>query len=152
MLETFIRLKREKFVPDRDFIGAFTADEEAGGNANGPEFLLKDHRDLIDAGLAVSFDGGGGDLKDAKRVMLKVATSEKTYVTYTLETTGPGGHGSLPTPDNPIYRLAAGLGRIEAYRFPVIQTATTRANFVKRAELEGGNPGRGHARRRSSAT
>lgn len=138
MLETFIRLKREKFVPDRDFIGAFTADEEAGGNANGPEFLLKEHRDLIDAGLVVSFDGGGGDLKNAKRVMLKVATSEKTYVTYTLETTGPGGHGSLPTADNPIYRLAAGLGRIEAYRFPVIQTATTRANFVKRAELEGG--------------
>ncbi len=138
MLETFIRLKREKFVPDRDFVAAFTADEEAGGNANGPAFLLKEHRDLIDAGIVVSFDGGGGDLKNGKRVMLKVATSEKIYLTYTLETTGPGGHGSLPIPDNPIYRLAAGLGRIEAYRFPVIQTATTRANFAKRAELEGG--------------
>jgi acetylornithine deacetylase/succinyl-diaminopimelate desuccinylase-like protein len=138
MLEAFIRLRREGFVPDRDLIGAFTADEEAGGSANGPAFLLKEHRDLIDAGLMVSFDGGGGDLKDGKRVAFPVNTSEKTYVTYTLETTGPGGHGSLPTKDNPIYRLAAGLGRIEAYQFPVIMTGTTRANFAKMANLDAG--------------
>ena len=138
MLETFIRLKREGFVPDRDLIGGFTADEEAGGNANGPAFLLKEHRALIDAGLMLSFDGGGGDLKNGKRLEFNVNTSEKTYVTYSLETTGPGGHGSLPTPDNPIYRLAAGLGRIEAYKFPVIMTDTTRASFLKMADFDAG--------------
>ena len=37
------RMKREGFAPERDIIAAFTADEEAGGDANGPAFLLKDH-------------------------------------------------------------------------------------------------------------
>jgi acetylornithine deacetylase/succinyl-diaminopimelate desuccinylase-like protein len=138
MLETLIRLKREGFVPERDIIVAFTADEEAGGDANGPAFLLKEHRDLIDAALVVNLDGGGGQYKNGERLALEIGTSEKTYVTYTLDTTSPGGHGSLPGPDNAIYRLAAGLGRIEGYRFPVMMTATTRASFEKFAALEPG--------------
>ncbi len=138
LLETLIRLKREHFVPDRDLIAAFTADEEAGGDANGAAFLLKDHRDLIDAGLTINFDGGGGNFKNGERLYYELGTSEKTYVTYTVETTSPGGHGSLPGPDNAIYRLADGLGRLENYRFPVMVTATTRAMFEKTADLDPG--------------
>jgi acetylornithine deacetylase/succinyl-diaminopimelate desuccinylase-like protein len=138
MLESLIRLRREHYVPGRDLIVAFTADEEAGGDANGPEFLLKEHRDLIDAGMAVNLDGGGGGLKNDERQFYEMGTSEKVYVTFTLETTSPGGHGSLPGPDNAIYRLAAGLGRLEKLKFPVITTATTRASFEKFAALETG--------------
>ncbi len=138
MLETLIRLKREHFVPARDIIVAFTADEEAGGDANGPAFLLKEHRDLIDAGLAVNLDGGGGRLKNGERLFFDVGTSEKVYLTFTLETTSPGGHGSLPGPDNAIYRLADALGRLEKFEFPVITTATTRASFERLAALESG--------------
>jgi acetylornithine deacetylase/succinyl-diaminopimelate desuccinylase-like protein len=138
LLEALIRLKRERFKPERDIIAAFTADEEAGGDANGPAFLLKEHRSLIDAGLVVNLDGGGGDYKNGERRFFELGTSEKTYVTFTLETTGPGGHGSLPGPDNPIYRLADGLGRLEKYHFPVMTTATTRAGFAKLADLEPG--------------
>jgi acetylornithine deacetylase/succinyl-diaminopimelate desuccinylase-like protein len=137
LVESLIRLKREKFVPDRDVIVAFTADEEAGGDANGPAFLLKEHRDLIDAALVVNLDGGGGATKNGERQFLEVGTSEKTYVTFTLETTSPGGHGSLPGPDNAIYRLAAGLTRLEAFKFPVMLTATTRSSFDKLGALEG---------------
>ncbi|HEY4973357.1 MAG TPA: M20/M25/M40 family metallo-hydrolase, partial [Steroidobacteraceae bacterium] len=138
LLESLIRLKRDGFVPQRDIIVAFTADEEAGGDANGPAFLLSEHRDLIDAGLVINLDGGGGDYKNDRRFAFQIGTSEKTYVTYTLETTSPGGHGSLPGPDNAIYRLADGLGRLEAFRFPVILTATTRASFQKYADLDAG--------------
>jgi acetylornithine deacetylase/succinyl-diaminopimelate desuccinylase-like protein len=141
MLETLIRLKRERFVPARDLIVAFTADEEAGGDANGPAFLLQQHRELIDAGLAVNLDGGGGNLKNGERLFFEMGTSEKVYVTFTLETTSPGGHGSLPGPDNAIYHLADGLGRLEKYKFPLMTTATTRASFEKLAALETG-PGR----------
>ena len=116
----------------------FTADEEAGGDANGPAFLLKEHRDLIDAAVAYNLDGGGGGLDHGQRGFYEIGTSEKTYVTYTLETTAPGGHGSLPGPDNPIYRLSKALGRIEAYQFPVLTTATTRAYFKALSELESG--------------
>ena len=138
LLEALIRLKRERFVPDRDVIAAFTADEEAGGDANGPAFLLKTHRELIDAELAVNLDGGGGNTKGGKRLFFSMGTSEKTYVTYTIETTSPGGHGSLPGPDNAIYRLAAGLGRLATFKFPVTLTATTRASFAAFADLDPG--------------
>jgi acetylornithine deacetylase/succinyl-diaminopimelate desuccinylase-like protein len=139
LVESLIRLKREKFIPDRDVIVAFTADEEAGGDANGPAFLLREHRDLIDAALVVNLDGGGGNTKNGERQFFEVGTSEKTYVTFTLETTSPGGHGSLPGPDNAIYRLAAGLGRVEAFKFPVMLTATTRTSFDKLGDLESGS-------------
>jgi acetylornithine deacetylase/succinyl-diaminopimelate desuccinylase-like protein len=139
LVESLIRLKREKFVPDHDVIVAFTADEEAGGDSNGPAFLLKEHRDLIDASLVVNLDGGGGNTRNGERLFFEVGTSEKTYVTYTLETTSPGGHGSLPGPDNAIYRLAAGLVRLQAFKFPVALTATTRASFDKLAALESGS-------------
>ena len=139
LVESLIRLKREKFIPDRDVIVAFTADEEAGGDANGPAFLLRDHRDLIDAALVVNLDGGGGNTKNGERQFFEVGTSEKTYVTFTLETTSPGGHGSLPGPENAIYRLAAGLGRLEAFKFPVTLTATTRTSFDKLGDLENGS-------------
>ncbi len=139
LVESLIRLKREKFVPDHDVIVAFTADEEAGGDSNGPAFLLKEHRDLIDASLVVNLDGGGGNTRNGQRLFFEVGTSEKTYVTYTLETTSPGGHGSLPGPDNAIYRLAAGLLRLQAFKFPVVLTATTRASFDELAALESGS-------------
>jgi acetylornithine deacetylase/succinyl-diaminopimelate desuccinylase-like protein len=99
---------------------------------------LKEHRDLIEASIAINLDGGGGDLIGGKRAYFEIGTSEKTYVTYTLETTSPGGHGSLPGPDNAIYHLAHGLLKLEAYRFPVMLTDTTRASFKSFATLEPG--------------
>jgi len=138
LVEALLRLKREGFVPSRDIIAAFTADEEAGGDANGPAFLLDKHRDLIDTELVVNLDGGGGVYRNGAREYLQIVTSEKTYVTFTLETTSPGRHGSLPGPDNAIYRLAHGLERIEALKFPVMLTATTRASLRRFAELEPG--------------
>jgi len=138
LVETLIRLKREGFRPERDVIAAFTADEEAGGDANGPEFLLREHRDLLEAGMVANLDDACGSLKDGQRLYFKLGTSEKVYATYTLLTTSPGGHGSLPGADNAIYRLADGLGRLEHYRFPVMLTATTRLNFENLASLEPG--------------
>jgi acetylornithine deacetylase/succinyl-diaminopimelate desuccinylase-like protein len=138
LAETLIRLKREKFVPERDIIVAFTADEEAGGESNGPAFLLKNHRELIDAEMAINLDGGGGNLRNGSPFYFELGTSEKTYVTYTLETTSPGGHGSLPGPDNAIYRLAAALSRVASFKYPVIVTATTRASFATLATLDPG--------------
>jgi acetylornithine deacetylase/succinyl-diaminopimelate desuccinylase-like protein len=138
LAESLIRLKRQHFVPEHDLIVAFTADEEAGGDSNGPAYLLAQHRELIDASMAINLDGGGGDLKNGAPLYFEIGTSEKTYVTYTLETTSPGGHGSLPGPDNAIYHLAGGLKQIEKLEFPVLVTATTRQNFSALAGLEPG--------------
>jgi len=50
-----IRMKKEGYIPDRDIILALTADEEIGGS-NGVDWLLKNHRELIDAEYALNPD------------------------------------------------------------------------------------------------
>jgi acetylornithine deacetylase/succinyl-diaminopimelate desuccinylase-like protein len=136
-IAALIRLKQEGFVPDRDLIVALTSDEESG-DANGVEWLMKTHRDLIDAALVINPDAGGGTFDKGKRLFYGIQTSEKVFVTYKIETTDKGGHSSRPGAENPIYRLAAGLGRIAAYKFPVETTETTRAMFARSASFETG--------------
>ena len=58
MVTTFIRFKKEGYRPSRDLILALTSDEE-GGTANGVDWLLKNHRDLIDAEFVLNADSGG---------------------------------------------------------------------------------------------
>ena len=65
-IATLIRLKREAFKPDRDIIVALTADEEGGGPYNGVAWLLANHRDLIDADLALNEGGWGEEVKGQK--------------------------------------------------------------------------------------
>lgn len=66
-----LRLKRESYVPARDIIVAFTPDEESNGKA-GVGFLVKDHRDLIDAGLVLNPDSGTGAFRRGRGVGLEV--------------------------------------------------------------------------------
>jgi len=135
---SLIRLKHEGFVPDRDIIVAFTADEEVGQEQSGPAFLLKDRHELVDAGLVIDPDGGSGEIEIGRRLAFGVETSEKTYVTFTLEVTNKGGHSSEPRPDNAIYQLAAGLLKLSRYQFPITLNATTRLYFQRMAALQTG--------------
>ncbi len=135
---TLIRLKKENYVPDRDIIVAFTADEEVGLDQDGPAFLLKEHRDLVDAGLVINPDGASGELIDGKREDFTVETSQKTYVTFHMETTNRGGHSSEPRPDNAITQLANGLVKLGKFQFPYKTNATTRLFFQRRAAFEQG--------------
>jgi len=138
-VDTFIRLRREGFVPDRDLVLALTADEELGTSSrhNGVRWLLANHRQLIDAELAIN-EGGGGELRDGRRVLLRVQTSEKFPLSFRLEVTNKGGHSSRPERDNAIYRLAAGLTRLAAFDFPAALNETTRLLFERSAALRDG--------------
>ncbi|MGA8707453.1 MAG: M20/M25/M40 family metallo-hydrolase [Steroidobacteraceae bacterium] len=140
LLTGLMRMKREGYVPKHDVIVALTADEEAGAppGTNGVDWLLHEHRDLIDAQLAFNPDSGGGASSGDRRLYMGLETSEKIFVTFGLEVTNKGGHSSLPEPDNAIYRLAAGLQRISKLDFPVRTNATTRAWFAAMASLESG--------------
>ena len=126
-------MKAEGFVPDRDIIVALTADEEGGPN-NGVAWLLENRRDLIDAVLALN-EGGGGSIKDGKRIANNVQASEKIYQSFSLEVTNPGGHSSLPVKDNAIYHLASALLEIRKYDFPVNLNEVTRTYFSGSAKL-----------------
>jgi acetylornithine deacetylase/succinyl-diaminopimelate desuccinylase-like protein len=137
LVESFLRLKREGFVPDRDLILALTADEE-GGDSNGIDWLLKEHRDWIDAEYSINLDGGEFEMLKGKRVLAGLQASEKVYADYQLETTNPGGHSSVPGPDNAIYELAAALLKVQSYSFPVKINEITRNYFAHSATLTTG--------------
>src|SRR4029077_9870049 len=78
LVTSFIRLKKEGYIPDRDLILALTADEE-GGTANGVDWLLKNHRDWIDAEYVINLDGGEFERDGDKRLLAGLQASEKVY-------------------------------------------------------------------------
>jgi len=133
----FIRFKREGYRPDRDIILALTADEE-GGKSNGVDWLLRNHRDLVDAEFALNPDGGGVTSANGKPVNLDIEASEKLYADFQLTATNPGGHSSLPVPDNAIYHIADALARLQRAPFPFELNEVTRTYFERRANLETG--------------
>jgi acetylornithine deacetylase/succinyl-diaminopimelate desuccinylase-like protein len=135
---SLIRLKKEGFIPDRDIIVAFTADEEVGEEQDGMWYLVREHKPLVDAEMAINPDGGSGQIDNGNRLDFEIETSQKTYVTFTLETTNKGGHSSEPRPDNAIYQLANGLVRLEHSEFPFKTNATTRIYFAKTALTQTG--------------
>ncbi|MGH6869920.1 MAG: M20/M25/M40 family metallo-hydrolase [Rhizomicrobium sp.] len=126
---SLIRLKKEHYVPDRDIIVMFSADEEVGLEQDGPNFMVTQKRPLVDAGLVMNPDGGSGEIKNGKRLDFAIETVQKTYMTFTMETANKGGHSSEPRPDNAIYQLAGGLMKLSQYQFPYKTNATTRAYF-----------------------
>jgi acetylornithine deacetylase/succinyl-diaminopimelate desuccinylase-like protein len=140
LVTTFIRLKLEGYKPDRDIILALTADEE-GGASNGVDWLLKNHRDLIDAEYILNPDAGDFEMDQGKRLLVGIQASEKLYADFTLEVHNKGGHSSLPVPDNAIYQLAEGLTRLEHYQFPFELNEVTRTYFAKEADIVGGQEG-----------
>jgi acetylornithine deacetylase/succinyl-diaminopimelate desuccinylase-like protein len=128
-----LSLKRAGSVPDRDIILALTAGEESG-DGNGVQWLLANRRELIDAAYCINGDGGDPLAKAGTVFARNVQASEKVYADLTLEVHNPGGHSSLPVPDNAIYRLAGALTRLGAYRFPARLNEVTRA-YLQRAAV-----------------
>jgi acetylornithine deacetylase/succinyl-diaminopimelate desuccinylase-like protein len=132
-IANLIRYKREGFQPDRDLIVALTADEEGGGPYNGAHWLVKNHRELIDAEFALN-EGGWGDLANGKPVANDLQVSEKYVATYRFEVKNKGGHSSLPVPDNAIYHLAEALIRVSKYKFPAQTNEVTKAYLEQSAK------------------
>ena len=135
-----IRMKREGYVPDRDIIIALTADEE-GGTANGVDWLLKNHRELVDAGVVLN-EGGGGVTRNGKPFFNTVQATEKVFANITLRVTNRGGHSSVPRADNAITSLADALSKVGRYTFPVQFNEVTRAFFTRTAAVETPEMGR----------
>ncbi len=137
LVTNFIRLKKEGYVPDRDLILALTADEE-GGSFNGVDWLLREHRDWIDAEYCINLDGGEFEKDKDKRLLAGIQASEKVYVDFQFESLNSGGHSSVPSPDNAIYHLAGALSRLQTFSFPLEINEITRSYFAKNAAMETG--------------
>jgi acetylornithine deacetylase/succinyl-diaminopimelate desuccinylase-like protein len=131
-----IRYRREGFRPSRDIIVALTADEE-GGTFNGVDWLIRSHRDLIDAEYCLN-EGGGGQIHNGRYTVMNVQAAEKVYLSFALVSKNPGGHSSLPVKDNAIYHLAGALSRLARFDFPVRLNEVTRAYFDRMSHVEKG--------------
>jgi carboxypeptidase PM20D1 len=145
LTSTFLRLKREGFVPKRDLVIAFTGDEETGMLTT--RALVTTHRHLTDAAFALNADAGGGVLdEDGTPLYYLVQTAEKTYASFDLTITNPGGHSSAPRADNAVYELADVLKKVQAHRFPVQVNDATRRYFEHASQFTAGAPGEAMSR------
>ncbi|MGN6221010.1 MAG: M20/M25/M40 family metallo-hydrolase, partial [Microbacterium sp.] len=105
---------------------AFLADEESGG-VWGAGWLVENRPDLLPGVTEALSEVGGfsvplaADPADDRRAYL-VATSEKGVAWSTLRARGHAAHGSRPTDDNSVVRLAQAVAAVGAHRFPVVRT------------------------------
>lgn len=132
--------RRDGVVPRRDLIFAFFADEEAGG-VWGARWIVQNRPELF-AGATEALSEVGGfsiPLPGDRRAYL-VATAEKGVSTATITARGRAAHGSRPTADNAVVRLARAVGAVGAHTFPVVRTATLE-RFVETWERAGGRFG-----------
>ena len=137
-IANLIRYKREGFKPDRDLIVALTADEEGGGPYNGAAWLLKNHRDWIDAEYSLN-EGGWGETVNGRRVSNDIQVSEKYVLNFRVEVRNKGGHSSMPVPDNAIYHLSEALAKLGHFAFPLKTNEVTKVYFAELAKIEKGS-------------
>jgi acetylornithine deacetylase/succinyl-diaminopimelate desuccinylase-like protein len=134
MTVSMLRLKQEGFRPDRDLILALTADEESGP-ANGIDWLLKQHRPLVDAEYVINHDNACVVSNRGVPEYFELVASEKLYADFQISATHPGGHSSLPVPENPIYALSEGLARLGKHRFPFELNNATRGYYERMSRI-----------------
>jgi len=134
-----LELARSHAALTRDVIVALTAGEETGGGA-GVRWLTENHKELLDADIALN-EGGGALVTDdfSKPVAAWVGVSEKVIHTFKLVVKGKGGHSSRPpTIGDPVVALARALLKVGEYRFPPNVLPETKADFA--AELDTAEP------------
>lgn len=126
LVSTILRLKADEALPARTLVFGFVGDEET---AMATTKMIADHPWVNGAEFAINADAGGGLLDDdtGKPLIYLVQGAEKTYATFELTVTNPGGHSSRPRADNAIYDLARVLAQIESFRFPVMANELTRS-------------------------
>lgn len=139
-VDALIRYRQENFRPRRTIKLALTCGEETPDLFDGVAWLLATHPGALHAGMALN-EGAGGRLEGDRRIYLAIQAGEKVYQDFVVSGTSPGGHSSRPTRDNVIYRLAAALGRLAAYDFPIHLDEATVTHFARMDAILGGAQG-----------
>ena len=135
--DSLIRYRQEGYKPRRDIKLALTCGEETAGAGlfDSVRWLVQTRPEVLAAEFAIN-EGAGGELdRNGKPIALQIQAGEKVYQDFALEATDPGGHSSLPGPDNAIVRLSAALAKLGAHRFPIRLNPVTRAYFETMSKL-----------------
>jgi acetylornithine deacetylase/succinyl-diaminopimelate desuccinylase-like protein len=135
-LMTMLILKRAGVPLKRDVIFLATADEEIGAGV-GAVWFTEHHADLLGNAEFLITEGGTTRANDRGGVdYFGVGTTEKSPFWLDMTARGTPGHGSRPTPDNPVHRLIRALDRIADWRTPLVVTPGVDRYFRDLATLE----------------
>jgi len=133
VLASLLELRRAGYQPRRTVIFALSGDEETSMKTSR---LIADR--LAASEYVLNIDGGVGTLDEKTGAPLYFTWqgAEKSYADFALTVTNPGGHSSMPRPDNAIVQLAQALGKIGAYHFAPQTNELSHAWFTAAAKLE----------------
>ena len=130
---------RTGYVPERDIVLAFFADEEAGSNF-GSHYMVKNHPEVF-AGCTEAVSEVGGfsvTVAGGKRLYL-IETAEKGIHWMRLTADGRAAHGSMMNDENAVTRLAEAVAKIGQFQWPQRYSNTVKT-FFKRIADETGKP------------
>ena len=125
---------RTGYVPERDIVLAFFADEEAGSNF-GSHYMVRNHPEVFEGCTEAVSEVGGFSVTVAggKRLYL-IETAEKGIHWMRLTAEGRAGHGSMMNEENAVTRLAEAVAKIGAYTWPQRYSKTVKAFFKRIAD------------------
>ncbi len=128
---------RAGFMPPRNVLLIFFADEEAG-SIYGSRWLVKNRPELFDGySEAISEVGGFSVTITGGHRLYFVEAAQKGIQWLKITATGSAGHGSFINPANAVTKLARVVARIGEYQWPQRETRTGAKFFSKVAELVG---------------
>src|SRR5699024_7941902 len=111
-------MKRTGWQPPRDLIVAFFADEEHGGTY-GARYAVDNKPELFDGATEAISEVGGYSVEVGGKRAYLLQTAEKGIAWLKLIAEGTAGHGSQIKYDKAVTRLAGGVARVGADRWPL---------------------------------
>jgi len=132
-LMVMLLLKRLNVKLDRDVIFLAEAGEE-GTTRVGIDYLVDEHWREIEAEYALT-EGGSTPSRDGKVRYVGISATEKVPRPVRLVAHGQAGHGSRPTPDNAVLRLASAVAKVGVWQSPMRLNDITRAYFERLATI-----------------
>jgi acetylornithine deacetylase/succinyl-diaminopimelate desuccinylase-like protein len=135
-LMIMLLIARNGLTLDRDLIMCTFADEEAGGRY-GATWMWENHRDLIDAEVAIN-EGGGHAMDVAGKRFYMCQTGEKGGARMRVIARADPGHASMPRDDTAMLRMGRALVKLTEHQFPTIITASVERMLLAIGESVGG--------------
>jgi acetylornithine deacetylase/succinyl-diaminopimelate desuccinylase-like protein len=135
-LMTLIALKRAGIVLPRDVVFIGNADEESDGL--GSRTFIQRHPELFSDVEYLLTESGGSRVENGKVRWFGINVGEKVVYWQKLVVKGKASHGSRPTRDNPVPRLARILTRIGAWETPLVVSPALDRYFKAQAKSEQG--------------
>ena len=137
ILATVRSWARTAYVPPRNILLVFFADEEAG-SVYGSRWLVKNRPELFDGYTeAISEVGGFSVTITGGHRLYLIEGAQKGIRWMKLTAKGDAGHGSFINPANAVTRLSEAITRIGNYEWPQRETKIGGIFFRKIAELTG---------------